>query len=73
MQLPPVHGPETLEAQAEAALRRFVTRRFEEGSAPYRETVGKAQEWRRAYGEQVVTAAVLGGVFKVSSLVAAQT
>lgn len=37
-----------------------------------RETIGKAQTWRQTYGQQVVTAAVLGGVFKVSSLVGAQ-
>ena len=37
-----------------------------------RETVGKAEGWRTLYGRQVVTAAVLSGVFKVSNLVDAQ-
>jgi len=37
-----------------------------------RETVGKAENWRTLYGQQVITAAVLAGVFKVSSLIAAQ-
>jgi hypothetical protein len=38
-----------------------------------RETVGKAERWRTHYGQQVVTAAVLSGVFKVSDLIDAQT
>lgn len=37
-----------------------------------RETAGKAEHWRTVYGRQVVTVAVLSGVFKVSSLVDAQ-
>jgi hypothetical protein len=37
-----------------------------------RETVGKAETWRTLYGQQVVTAAVLGGVYKVSNLIDAQ-
>lgn len=37
-----------------------------------RETVGKADTWKNLYGQQVVTAAVLSGVFKVSNLVDAQ-
>ncbi|MCX5684047.1 MAG: XamI family restriction endonuclease [Planctomycetota bacterium] len=38
-----------------------------------RETVGKGERWRTHYGQQVVTAAVLSGVFKVSDLIDAQT
>jgi hypothetical protein len=37
-----------------------------------RETAGKAEHWRTVYGQQVVTVAVLAGVFKVSSLMDAQ-
>jgi hypothetical protein len=37
-----------------------------------RETVGKAEGWRTNYGRQVITVAVLAGVFKVSNLVDAQ-
>ncbi len=37
-----------------------------------RETVGKAERWRTLYGQQVITAAVLAGVFKVSNLMEAQ-
>ena len=37
-----------------------------------RETVGKADAWRTVYGQQVITVAVLAGVFKVSNLVDAQ-
>lgn len=37
-----------------------------------RETSGKAEHRRTTYGQQVVTVAVLSGVFKVSSLVDAQ-
>lgn len=37
-----------------------------------RETVGKAERWRTHYGQQVVTGAVLAGVYKVSNLVDAQ-
>lgn len=37
-----------------------------------RETGGKARAWREAYGQQVVPAAVLSGVFKLSDLLAAQ-
>jgi hypothetical protein len=37
-----------------------------------REVGGKAERWRGAFGTQVVTAAVLAGVFDVSCLVAAQ-
>lgn len=37
-----------------------------------RETVGKAERWRRLYGQQVVTAAVLSGVYKVGNLADAQ-
>jgi hypothetical protein len=37
-----------------------------------RETAGKAEHWRTAYGQQVVTAAVLSGVFKVTNLIDAQ-
>ena len=37
-----------------------------------RETVGKAERWRTHYGQQVVTAVVLSGVFKVSDLIDAQ-
>lgn len=37
-----------------------------------RETGGKARAWREAYGEQVVPAAVLSGVFKLNDLLAAQ-
>ncbi len=38
-----------------------------------RETAGKAGQWRDRYGQQVVTAAVLSGVFKVGNLVDAQS
>ena len=38
-----------------------------------RETAGKAGQWRDGYGKQVVSAAVLSGVFKVGNLVDAQT
>jgi len=38
-----------------------------------RETVGKADSWRTLYGQQVVTVAVLSGVFKVANLIDAQT
>lgn len=37
-----------------------------------RETGGKAARWRNAFGEQVVTAAVLAGVFKLKNLREAQ-
>lgn len=37
-----------------------------------REVGGKAERWRGSFGTQVVTAAVLAGVFDVSCLVAAQ-
>jgi len=37
-----------------------------------REVGGKAERWRAAFGTQVVTAAVLAGVFDLSCLVAAQ-
>jgi len=37
-----------------------------------RETGGKADQWRRAFGEQVIPAAVLAGVFKLGNLVDAQ-
>ena len=37
-----------------------------------RETCGKAERWRTQYGQQVVTACVLAGVFKVSNLEDAQ-
>jgi hypothetical protein len=37
-----------------------------------RETVGKADSWRTLYGQQVITAVVLAGVFKVSNLIDAQ-
>jgi len=37
-----------------------------------RETVGKAEKWRTRYGLQVITAAVLAGVFKVGDLLEAQ-
>lgn len=37
-----------------------------------RETGGKARTWREAYGQQVVPAAVLSGVFKLNDLLAAQ-
>lgn len=37
-----------------------------------RETGGKAETWRRAFGEQVVTAAVLAGIYKVTNLLQAQ-
>lgn len=38
-----------------------------------RETGGKADKWRNLYGRQVVTAAVLSGVFKVGNLIDAQS
>ncbi|HWL37011.1 MAG TPA: XamI family restriction endonuclease [Frankiaceae bacterium] len=38
-----------------------------------REVGGKAETWRQRFGTQVVTAVVLGGVFDVACLVAAQT
>ncbi len=37
-----------------------------------RETGGKAEKWRTEFGNQVITAAVLAGVFRVGSLVDAQ-
>jgi hypothetical protein len=37
-----------------------------------REVGGKADQWRRAFGEQVIPAAVLSGVFKLHNLVEAQ-
>jgi len=37
-----------------------------------RETGGKARVWDRAFGEQVVTGAVLSGVFKLRHLIDAQ-
>jgi len=37
-----------------------------------RETGGKARQWAAAYGEQIVTGAVLAGVFKLHNLVDAQ-
>lgn len=37
-----------------------------------RETGGKARAWREAYGQQVIPAAVLSGVFKLNDLLAAQ-
>lgn len=37
-----------------------------------RETAGKAERWRTVYGQQVITAAVLAGVFKVANLIDAQ-
>lgn len=37
-----------------------------------RETGGKAESWRRQFGETVITAAVLAGVYKVANLVQAQ-
>lgn len=37
-----------------------------------REVGGKADQWRRAFGEQVIPAAVLAGVFKLGNLIDAQ-
>lgn len=37
-----------------------------------RETCGKADLWRRAYGQQLVTGAVLAGVYKLKNLIDAQ-
>ena len=37
-----------------------------------REVGGKADQWRRAFGEQVIPAAVLSGVFKLHNLIDAQ-
>lgn len=37
-----------------------------------REAVGKAEHWRTTYGEQVIPATVLSGVFKVTNLLDAQ-
>jgi hypothetical protein len=37
-----------------------------------REVGGKAEGWRRLYGQQVITAAVLSGVFRVGNLAQAQ-
>jgi hypothetical protein len=37
-----------------------------------REVVDKAAKWRSAFGDQVVTGAVLGGVYKFDNLLAAQ-
>lgn len=36
------------------------------------ETVAKYEKWRRAFGEQVVTVAVLSGVFKLQNVLSAQ-
>jgi len=38
-----------------------------------RETGGKARAWREAFGQQVVTCAVLAGVFRLGNLLDAQT
>jgi len=37
-----------------------------------RETCGKADVWRRAFGQRVITGAVLAGVFKLKNLTEAQ-
>jgi hypothetical protein len=38
-----------------------------------RETAGKAERWHNLYGQQILTMAVLSGVFKVSNLMDAQS
>ncbi len=38
-----------------------------------RETAGKAAKWREFYGKQVITGAVLSGVFKIGNLADAQS
>jgi hypothetical protein len=37
-----------------------------------RETVGKARQWRQAFGDRAIPAAVLAGVFKLPNLTDAQ-
>jgi len=58
MRLPRLLSAEALEQQADEALREFVKDRLAEGTS--------------AYGQQVVTAALLSGVFKIGNLIDAQ-